>query len=72
MLLVSPRKELVHTSGVPDFVAAAQGMPLDYLALVASRAYIHRLYRTVANGENVHNKLHPAPPNLGHNGEVAD
>lgn len=39
---VSPRGELLHTSDVPLFVAAAQGTPHDHLALIASRACIPR------------------------------
>lgn len=36
--LLSLRKAVVLSSGTPIFVAAAQGTPLDCLALVAGRA----------------------------------
>ena len=34
-MLVYPRGELLHMSGALVFAAAAQGIPLDYLAQVA-------------------------------------
>ena len=34
-MLVYPRGELLHMSGALVFAAAAQGIPLDYLAPVA-------------------------------------
>lgn len=46
--LVSPRKEFVHSSGTPAFVAAAQRIPLHCLALVASGAYCGS-YRVVTD-----------------------
>lgn len=50
-LPVSPGKELVHSSGTLIFVAVTQGTLVDYLALVASRAYAHRSHRTIINRE---------------------
>lgn len=50
--LVSPRKEFVHTSVAPVFVATTQKTPLDCLALAASRAYVCGAHRTVTNGES--------------------
>ena len=57
--LVSPRKELVPFCGAPILVAAAQGIFLGPLALVASGAYAHSSHRTVTNGERVLNWLPP-------------
>lgn len=42
----------VHSS---FFVANTQGIPFDYLALVASRASVHRSHKTTTNGERVLN-----------------
>lgn len=39
-LSVSSRKELVYSSGGLSLVAAAQGTPLEHMALVASKAYL--------------------------------
>ena len=38
--LVFLGKELVHSSGAPNFVTVAQGTPLDHLALADSGTYI--------------------------------
>ena len=38
----------VFTSGILAFAAAAEGVLLDHLALVASEAYVHRFNGTVA------------------------
>lgn len=46
-------------SGALIFVAATQGTPLDHLALVASKAYVHGLYRNVTNEGRVLDQLPP-------------
>ena len=38
--LVFLGKELVHSSGAPNFVTVAQGTPLDHLALADSGTYV--------------------------------
>ena len=58
--LVPPGNKLVHPSGVPIVVAAAQGIPLGCLALVARGAYAGGTHKTVTNGKRVLNQL-PCP-----------
>ena len=57
---VSPGKEISPSSGTPIFAAAAQGTPLECLALVASGAYTHHSQETVTDRERVLNGL-PSP-----------
>lgn len=52
-MLVFPRKESAHMSGILVFAAAAQEMSLDHLDLVARRT--HRFCGMVANKEIVQN-----------------
>lgn len=56
-LPISPRKELVHISGIPVFAAATLGIPLNCPNLVTSRACVHRFSRKVANKEIILNSL---------------
>lgn len=46
-------------SGTLIFVVATEGTPPDCLALVASRANVHGIHRTVTNIERVLNQLQP-------------
>lgn len=50
---------LVSTFGTLVLLAAAQGLALDCLVLVASRACIHEFNRMVAKKETVLNWLSP-------------
>lgn len=45
--------------------AAAQGMPLDHLALVARKACVSRSHQTITIGERVLGRL-PSPGNCTH------
>lgn len=60
----------VFTSATPAFMAAAQGMPLDRLPLVASRVCICGTPKTITNGETVLGMLplsgHSAKSKLKH------
>ena len=53
----------LYTSGVWAFIAATQGMPLDYLALEASGACVPGAQRTVRIGETL---LGRPPPRALH------
>lgn len=46
----SSRAGLAHSSGTPTFMAAAEGTPLNSMALVASRADAFGFHGTVTNG----------------------
>lgn len=48
----------IFTSGALDFMAAAQGMPLDYLALVVRMSCVPGSHRTVTIEEIVPKKLY--------------
>ena len=50
---MSPRGELLYTSGTMVFAASTQGIPLDHLALVARWACVPGSHRTVTTGESV-------------------
>ena len=66
-ILVSPGEEFVHLSGALFSAVATQGLPLDFLVLLASRSCVHKSHRTETNREGVLNQLHS-----GHSGEAAD
>ena len=55
----APEKELVLSPGSLIFAAAAQGSPLDCLALVASGTYDRVSHRTVTSGKMAHKELLP-------------
>lgn len=50
---VSPKEELLSSSGTPIFVDTSQRSIIDHQALVASMFYAHRSYRTIPIGEGL-------------------
>ena len=54
---MSSREELIHLTYALSFGAAAKNKHLHCLALVASRACIHRSHRTVTNGKRAFEQL---------------
>ena len=49
----------MHKTGTPVFAAAAQGIPLNHLALVANGAYARKSHRTKPKSRTVFNQLFP-------------
>lgn len=54
---MSSREELIHITCALSFMAAAKNKYLHYLALMVSRAYIHRSRRTITSGKRAFEQL---------------